>query len=398
MVSPDGSTVFVADDLFGVAAYDAATGKLLWLGGPSHGNTKETYAWALAPDGSRIFATGHFPSRRGSSFGTVAYDAMTGDRVWTARVFGGEGFNTGQAVTVHPDGGLVFVVGAAGHSELFATAALRASTGELVWSSSRRNRRGASASRVIVDPTGDALYVAGEVGTPGDVMTIAYAPDDGEELWRRRLVIRGGDSSSGRISLLQQGASLLLATSAYDPGTSGSRFVTFASHATTGEPRWKRSFDAAPTDNFIDATVAHDDGPLVLTGLSATASGPIDDDIETVAYDPPSGDLAWASTFEIAGPFGGPEDIGMSPDSDIIYVLGTVWGPAEDDWDDFLLVAYDAESGAENWSVIWGGLGELREQAAALAVDPQGELVYVTGSSADGEGSYDHVVIAFRAR
>ena len=99
-VSPDGSRVFVTGDAevtvdtrnYVTIALDAATGDFLWGARESAGLHHEMLADALAvdPAGQLVYVTG---SREGTAsiddfwdYFTVAYDAQTGAKKWTATV------------------------------------------------------------------------------------------------------------------------------------------------------------------------------------------------------------------------------------------------------------------------------------------------------------------------
>jgi sugar lactone lactonase YvrE len=124
-VSPDGTKVFITgtvngtgrlEKYYGTAALSAATGTRSWesrypvtkppLGGAA-------ISIAVSPDGSKVFATGSTPGTKQANYtgyGTVAYNATTGARLWAALEHGAfAGF--AHAVAVSPDGSKVFVTG-----------------------------------------------------------------------------------------------------------------------------------------------------------------------------------------------------------------------------------------------------------------------------------------------
>jgi outer membrane protein assembly factor BamB len=122
-VSPDGSTVFVAGDLpkgpganvGEVVAYKAASGAVIWQRryNPGPAGSSDFNSIVVSPDGSTVFvAGGTQPRRHGhDSFLTIAYDAATGARLWVNR---GQTGGFASAVTVSPDGSAVFVTGIPG--------------------------------------------------------------------------------------------------------------------------------------------------------------------------------------------------------------------------------------------------------------------------------------------
>src|SRR5205823_1673814 len=79
-------------------------GGTLWTGEYSLGVSARSLA--VSPDGARVYVTGD-----SGHFGTVAYDAVSGDQLWAASYDGGGIDDIAVAVTVSHDGSTVFVTG-----------------------------------------------------------------------------------------------------------------------------------------------------------------------------------------------------------------------------------------------------------------------------------------------
>jgi DNA-binding beta-propeller fold protein YncE len=122
-LSPDGSTVFVADTVprgssldFGTAAYATSTGNRRWttsFNGPDGLDDSPT-AIAVSPDGSRLYVTGSTGSpSNGKDFLTVAYSATSSFHFfWSRRNNGaGNGDDIPKAVAVTPDSSKLAVTG-----------------------------------------------------------------------------------------------------------------------------------------------------------------------------------------------------------------------------------------------------------------------------------------------
>jgi WD40 repeat protein len=129
-VSPDGAMVFVTGSSTGsgtgsdyaTIAYDASTGARLWLkryDGPANG-TDAANAVGVSPDGSMLFVTGG-SGVEPVDYATVAYQAATGRRLWVGRYYWGEA----TALGVTPEGTKLFVTGTAGGPQDYATIGLR---------------------------------------------------------------------------------------------------------------------------------------------------------------------------------------------------------------------------------------------------------------------------------
>jgi DNA-binding beta-propeller fold protein YncE len=124
-VSPDGTKVFVTGSSYGGAttrndyatiAYNASNGAKLWsarYNGP--GNGEDTPYWmAVSPDGTKVFVTGDAwgGTATKDDYGTVAYNASTGAKLWSTRFNGAaNGADLAYSIVAGPDGTKVFVTG-----------------------------------------------------------------------------------------------------------------------------------------------------------------------------------------------------------------------------------------------------------------------------------------------
>ena len=76
-------------------------------------------------------------------------------------------------------------------------------------------------------------------------------------------------------------------------------------------------------------------------------------------------------------------------------MTGTSDNPASER--DYATVAYRIATGGQLWVSRFTGLGNSFDQANALAVNPQGGAVYVTGSSEVSLTQADFATLAYRA-
>src|SRR5438105_295324 len=81
----------------------------------------------------------------------------------------------------------------------------------------------------------------------------------------------------------------------------------------------------------------------------------------------------------------------MSPDGGSIFVTGHTGDVFASDGD-FATVAYRSEDGARLWNSIWDGPAHGFDRPVAIAVSPDGNWVYLAGSSAE-----DFALVAFDA-
>jgi DNA-binding beta-propeller fold protein YncE len=171
---------------YGTVAYRAADGTRLWArhhDGPT-GSRDYGGATALAfsPNGSTVFVTGdsHDPGtpHPGITYATIAYKAADGTQRWAVSDSPLVSTGGAEAVAVSPDGRMVFVTG-----NDYATVAYRAATGAQLWASPRLD-----ASRA---GTGAQLRASRSLG--GYATALAVSPDG------RKIFVTGPafDPSSG---------------------------------------------------------------------------------------------------------------------------------------------------------------------------------------------------------
>lgn len=153
-----------------------------------------------------------------------------------------------------------------------------------------------------------------------------------------------------------------------------------------------QAVDVSPDGSRVFVT-----GFSAIGGSTPDGEGGVDDHSQvysTVAYDAGSGEELWNASFN------GPNDradlptaLTVSPDGAFVYVTGhsahTGTGT------DFGTVAYDAEDGTQIWYQIYNGPGGWRDIAWDVHVSPDGTMVYVSGHSWDGQ--YDYATIAYDA-
>ena len=192
-VSPGGGTAYITGASVGstgawdyaTIAYSAATGATRWVRrySSSYG-TSQGHALAVSPGGGAVYVTGYsVGATSGEDYATVAYNAVTGARLWARRYNGpGNGTDEASSVAVSPAGGAVYVTGysaGATSGEDYATVAYNAATGATRWVQRHSSSGGASqASAVAVSPTTGTVFVTGystSLTSGEDYLTIAYS-------------------------------------------------------------------------------------------------------------------------------------------------------------------------------------------------------------------------------
>jgi DNA-binding beta-propeller fold protein YncE len=192
-VSPGGGTAYITGASIGSAgawdyatiAYSAATGATRWARrySSSYG-TSQGHALAVSPGGGAVYVTGHSAgATSGDDYATVAYNAITGARLWARRYTGpGSGTDEASSVAVSPGGTTVYVTGhsaGATSGDDYATVAYNAATGATRWAQRRSSSgRASQATAVAVSPTTGTVLVTGystSLTSGEDYLTIAYS-------------------------------------------------------------------------------------------------------------------------------------------------------------------------------------------------------------------------------
>ena len=124
-----------------IVAYDASTGGEVWTKGfgPDGSNGRAT-ALEVSPGGSTVFVTGwsYRTAVGGADYVTIAYDAASGTRLWTRHspFLIGNGPDHPAMLGVSPDGSTVFLSGTSDAGPAlfdYATVAYEAATGHRLW-------------------------------------------------------------------------------------------------------------------------------------------------------------------------------------------------------------------------------------------------------------------------
>jgi WD40 repeat protein len=412
-VSPAGGRVFVtgtsyarnAEGDYATVAYSATTGARLWIrryNDPANGFDDAT-ALAVSPTGKTVFVTGEsFGGSSGYDYVTVAYNAVSGARLWVSRYSGhGNGEDGASSVAVGPGGRTVFVTGTsmgASSAEDYATVAYDAATGARRWVA-RYNGPGNQLDRAVslaVGRGGGQVFVTGTSAGSGsgqDYATIAYDAATGARRWVSRYNGPGnGQDSASSVAVSHDGGTVFV-TGASDGLTSGQDYATVAYSAATGKLLWTARYQGV---GGIDDAWSVAVSP---SGLTVFVTGTSENDYATVAYSAASGAQLWARRYS------GPSNlanfaaaVAVSPNGAKVFVTGLSVAAASGD--DYATVAYDAATGARLWVRRYDGPGNGQDDASSLAVSPDGRTVFVTGTSAGAHpksrSGQDYATIAYR--
>lgn len=403
VVDPSGERIYITGSAWGGApaeggsqydyttiAYDR-TGNQLWNARYNSPGNSSDNPWAIgvSPDGSRVFVTGgsHNGAPGHWDFGTVAYDALTGQQLWTTR-HDATTSDRAWSLAVSPDGSQVVVAGDSGQN--YAAAAYDAATGDEQWFTTYDGGAGWDLARKVdYSPDSSSVFLTGEspgTGTSNDFATVALDAANGGQRWVARFngPANGSDSAFWLAAAPGGGSVFVTGSSVTTASPSANHdYVTIAYDPQTGQQQWRSRFDgpAAAFDVPLALAVAHDGKKLFVTGYS-TGSG-TSYDYATVAYEAGTGIQRWTSRYN--GPAQNDSDIGyavaVSPNDRMVYVTGASPPNTEGDNWDIATVGYSASTGDRQWLSRFNGPESFQDQAYAIAVSPDGQRIYVNGET-----------------
>jgi WD40 repeat protein len=332
-------------------AYNAATGARRWAStyNGSDGGIDLARAVAVSPDGSTVFVTGASDDERGgySDFATVAFDTDDGAQLWVTRYRGpGGGHDSPNALTVSPDGSTVFVTGeaSAGDGPVdddYGTVAYDAGTGDELWVATYNGPGDYYdvARALTVTPDGSAVFVTGESDGIGnqDSATVAYDAITGARLWVSRYDGPGhGNDYSEDVAMSPDGSVVFVTGKRHSEGPAQGDYATVAYDAETGSQRWVAGYNGpvGGPDIAYALRVSPDGSTVFVTGSSHARDNATD--YATVAYEAATGRRSWVTRARAPG-YDSAIALVVSPSGATVYVTGS---RGEDT--DYGTIAYEA--------------------------------------------------------
>jgi DNA-binding beta-propeller fold protein YncE len=321
-VDPDGTRVYVTgisagagtQGDFATVAYDATSGRELWVArydGVAH---KPDEPACIAVSASQVLVTGASQSGRDPNYfdaTTVVYEAANGEESWTATIAYDKSSDLTGPCAVSPDSATFFVAGLhrTGLSRASAfTIGYEATSGVVLWNRRYDGTRSSweSAHAISISPDGSRLYVVGVTDVRGteDYLTLAYDAKTGDLLWRRIHRERLYEYPFG-LAVASDGETLLVS------GDAGSKFLTLA-YSADGVELWNRTFHPPGGVSFRSIALAPD-------GSAAYITGRHDDNASTVAYEVASGQRMWTRDDASVEP----HTIMSKPTGRVAYIAGT---------------------------------------------------------------------------
>lgn len=365
IVSPDSQTLY---NLRG-AAFDAKTGEHLWSG---EYDMEEVDGLAvmdvgLSPETNVLVTTARASASEGTFYHTTAWNATTGDRVWTTTL---ETEGGPIWLDVDPDGERVYVTGNGG------TVAYDLDTGETDW------EREFVAARVAAGPQGEDIYLA-RLNPDGGFTAASWNASEGHEQWLAHTSDQLLRPLSA-VSLTPDGSTLTLAggdfVAAFDTQQAEAAWEVYM-HEQAGA--WIEVSDSAMDPGGETLYVAGSTG-----GTDGYVPGPRDGGYVT-ALDVGSGQAEWVHHMPGRHTFNTLSDhLAISEDGSRVYVQSQWALPYGNMVATFDLTQFQAkvvtesliaDSGETVWRATYpSGESETLgpQSAGGVAVAPDGSYVY----------------------
>jgi outer membrane protein assembly factor BamB len=344
-----------------------------------------------------VFVTGTGRPGHPEDIVTVAYDAGDGSEVWTAAQDGPiNGYEGATGIVASEN--TVYVAGTLQVDDTFDSEkynsvliAYDANTGSRQWIAEYTVPAGSTYSRDLT--AGEtAIYVTGSVSGgdvgAGSLFTVAYDENTGTQRWAARaLSFRGGDS----IAVSSEGGTVFVG--GRSPTARRHRILAYS--AADGSRLWMHSTGQSefPDDVDVVASPTSDTVYLSGNGLLHRSHGYADHYL-VVALDATTGMVDWRARYvNPKGRLDNPVAIAITADGTQLFITG---GTQERTYHySVATVAFDAETGTRLWGGIYGRQQGGDHYAAAIAADPGGDGVYVTGESETTSGWGDFVTVKY---
>lgn len=281
------------------------------------------------------------------------------------------------------------------------TVAYNATTGNHLWTRAYANAAGGDAYgyTVFERPQGDIVYVGGweEEAAGFFVFVAAYNPITDRPIWIHHEPMVPIITERVFAGVSPDGTKVFAAISTPEPESAAtwSDILVIAYDALTGRILWRETYDGIPnvasSDNPLALTVAHDSRTVYVAGYSQGYDG--GSDIVTLAYDAATGALRFGKRLNTGNGSEAATTLGLSSDGGTLFVSG--WSQETlTSSKDVVTLAYRASSGDDLWVRRYDG-GGLNASAYAMAVDPRGELLVVSGHNEKTLHDYEFLALAY---
>ncbi len=375
------------DDYY-TAKYDAASGGLIWEQRYNSPSNVFDQAVAVAVDAAgNVLVTGRSARTNSQNdFYTVKYAAANGALLWENR-HDGTNHNADEPLAIAVDSnGDAAVTGWTwtGASYDFYTAKYAGDDGALIWERQYDALGDEDIPAAVAMDSGGNVLVAGRSATGAnrfDFYVAKYAAATGAILWSKRYSGTSSSIRDDRATAIALDANDNVAITGYMRDAGGRHDMLTTKFAADGTFVWQKSFAGTPDLYDRAFAIAVDSaGNVIVSGGSQNGSN---SDFYTLKYAAANGDVLWTNRYN--GPGNGDDNaiaVGVDANGDVV-ILGT---SAASGQNDILTLKCAAADGAVVWEQRHDGPGNRADTARCVAVDTSGNVV-VGGTSARGNGT-----------
>lgn len=372
-------------------AGESAGGGQRWSSAYLAGSPAYSSAIAVTPDSGTVLVSGSTAWGASGRMATLAYDAATGESVWTASTdTSDEGF-AAKAMVLSPDAQTVYVTGIGTCPDCpyegerqYVTAAYDVETGERLWWNRLRADSGSPMS-IAASPDGERVFVAGSHDSGMGRQLVAYEAVTGDQLWEEQRDGTAVRDSSG-LAVSPDGETVYWAGS--DPsaiddlcwiGGAGMRLA--AIDADDGTERWSTGHRVAPEYRCGETTalaMSPDGSQVVLVGYGGDKAGTFD--ARLVSVEASTGAVEWTRHEAGASVISGASmDLVFSPDGSGLYLLTSACETDTCAGRPLLVVGYGAADGERSWMTPYDS--GATHFPSDLAVSPDGATLYAAAQA-----------------
>jgi DNA-binding beta-propeller fold protein YncE len=233
---------------------------------------------------------------------------------------------------------------------------------------------------------------AGVVPAAGAAAAVSSGP--GTQLWVSRYNGLGNGGDGAHSVAVSPDGNTVYVTGYTNVSSLNYDYGTVAYNAATGAQLWASQYGPDNGSYAEQVAVSPDGTEVFVTGRSMGQGSSYD--YATVAYDAVSGAQLWSARYDgPASNYDAAAALAVSPGGQTVFVTGTSWSATSGE--DYVTIAYDAATGAQSWIERYNGPGNRNDVADSVAVAPGGNAVYVTGTSQDASSGYDYATVAYSA-
>jgi hypothetical protein len=264
-----------------------------------------------------------------------------------------------------------------------------ANPGAQAWGTRFASPNPDSATAEAYSPDGARLFVTGTSGA--GMLTIAYNAATGVSLWSRNFTLAGAVNQGKAVAVSPDGSTVFV-TGQTQTGSQVD-YVTVAYDGATGNRLWLQQFDSTAHSTDSPVAIATDGTRVYVAGSSVgAASGK---DYATIAYDPATGARLWVQRFNsMFNRDDAPSAVALNPDGSKLYVTGT--SNSTSTGDDYATVAYDTATGNRLWVQRFDGPVHGIDDATAIGISLDEAHLFVTGES-QAAGGFQAATVAYNA-